>query len=148
MSNELPPLPEWVSLTIQEYATKAVEQATEPLRQRIAELESRLAVQGEPVAIPDNICKYAMAVQSDNLCGPLTRASSVIDFVADYTAPQPEMQGEPTRSQKLRNAGFTRRPSAKSLPSDNMDDEQPAVQKPLTIQQYNCLPCLQGIPPS
>lgn len=43
---------------------------------------------------------------------------------AHPAAPAPE----PTRSQKLREAGYTRRPTWRSLPSDNMDDE-PAPDK-------------------
>lgn len=45
-----------------------------------------------------------------------------------YAAPQPQEQREQTLSEKLREAGFTRRPSWRSLPSDSMDDEPTEAQ--------------------
>lgn len=48
----------------------------------------------EPVAIPGDVRKVAKAMQKDGYRGPLAWAKTVIDFVADYTAP-PQRQPQP-----------------------------------------------------
>lgn len=56
-------------------------------------------------------------------------------------------QAEPTRSEKLRGAGYTRRPTWKSLPRDD-DDEQdtsaPTAVEPVREKLMWCKSCGEG----
>lgn len=89
--------------------------------------DDRAAAPAEPVAwaltMPDGIRALHLSREASVAYSKgWPDAYAGCTHVPLYAHPAPPAP-EPTRSQKLREAGYTRRPSWKSLPSDNMDDE-------------------------
>ena len=81
--------------------------------------------------------KEAIEVQAALRAALEQSASGIKQVINLYDKPEQPAQDEPTRSQKLRDAGITRRP--KGWDKDG-DDEQPAQDESVALKKGECWP--------